>query len=96
VAPEAEGTGHEGFVVEAGIARHFLTQEWGTVVGFVGSGEFYLCHDEAVVVAMKFIDLDGVASVGYKPAGFVDASWAAEFHEFVGVVQRDFGLEFIA
>ena len=64
VAPEAEGIAEHVFVVETAVTRDLSADEIGLFERFVCTGKLYFGHDQTIVLPVKLIDCERVASVG--------------------------------
>lgn len=84
-------------IVVAAVAGDFLAEPIGADERFIGSTELNFSNDEAFVLAVELVDLEGVA-VGHrdKPTDFVDGAGFAQTHEGERLVDADFFLELVA
>jgi hypothetical protein len=54
---------------------------------FVTVSEFDFSHDQSFVVAMKFVNFEGVIARTDEPAGFVDKSLLTERHHLLAILE---------
>ena len=74
-------------IIVTAIASHFFPDEMGYFWRFRSVFELDFSDGQALVVAMKFIDLEGVLTILDKPSRLIDQTGFAEVHQLTGISQ---------